>query len=160
MKSIYKFFLFSMLISIYSCNGTKNTSDSDHSLKWNIRAGDNWGGFIEETEVDAVSGATSVRLSGGAHISIPIRNNNIETGLDIIGQDQTLTYYDSEKNQTGKRTFKYTTVMLPVTFNWNVWRNKDNFPNLGIKIGLAGAYAFDPKTVTSGDPMAFEWNNF
>lgn len=159
-SSYLTFAILSILIFATSCSGPKESPNSNNTIQYSIRAGGNWGGIIEDTEIDAISGATNVRFAVGAHIIIPKGNFGIETGLDMLGQDQTLTYYNEEKEIMGERNFQYTTLSIPLTLNWNAIRNTDQLPILGFKIGLAGLYALKPGTKESGNPISYEWNSF
>jgi len=139
------------LLCINSCSTSQQTN-TDRSLKFSVQAGANKGGITEntdmtvvpgaETTVDAFSGATNYGINTGIHITKPLKYNKVESGLDYMYNSQTFTYTDAVNNYSGVRELKVSQIMLPLTYNFVLFRKI--FPNADIqlKLGYTGQLNF------------------
>ncbi|WP_291862789.1 hypothetical protein [Marinilabilia sp.] len=134
------------LFVIGSCKSPLKTSQDNSSskrLELKIQAGGNVGGIIENTdivnepgaEVDAFSGATKTGFNLGARIAVPIKNNAVETGIDIMNSPQTFTYTDPEHGFHGERDLGLTQLMLPLTWNFGLINHPQHGRQLELKVG-------------------------
>jgi hypothetical protein len=159
-KSVYILFVF-----FVSCAGLKNTGDNSEpavTTAINIQVGGSYGGFVDNTETDAVSGATSMQYSLGIHPEIWIKNHVIETGLEYVNFNQTLTYSDNEI--FGDRTYNYGQLHIPLTYNFKIVKNGvGNHPlfyvKLGINYGLQ-LYTSDESSTTYLPAYSFKKSSF
>ena len=95
-------------LSFQGCTVSKDTTGKTTG-SYLAYGGINYGGFIEDTEIDAISGATSMQYNIGLHSEIAIKNKyRIEAGLDYIEYKQTLDFNDTQNGYTGKTDFKAT----------------------------------------------------
>jgi len=150
-----------VFILINSCSTSQQTSE-DKSLKFSIQAGANKGGITEntdmtvvpgaETNVDAFSGATNTGINVGVHVTKPLRYNQVESGIDYMYSPQTFTYNDVENNYQGVRELKVSQVMIPLTYNFVLFRKLA--PNAGIqlKLGYTGQLNFVSESGTGTLP--------
>lgn len=118
------------------------------------------GGIIEDTEIDAVSGATSLTYSAGVHSEINIRGHILETGLDYISFKQDFTYLDHSQGIDGTRDFSYHQLRLPVTYNFQFFKNNENKPLLIFKAGLSVGYTFSKTITDNGALPDYRMNKF
>lgn len=149
------------LIVINSCSTSQQTN-ADRSLKFSVQAGANMGGITEntdmtvvpgaETTVDAFSGATNFGINTGIHIIKPLKYNKVESGLDYMYNSQTFTYTDAVNNYSGVRDLKVSQIMLPLTYNFVLFRKI--FPNADIqlKLGYTGQLNFVSESSTGNLP--------
>lgn len=158
------------LVVVNSCSTSQQTN-TDRSLKFSIQAGANKGGITENTDmtvvpgaentVDAFSGATNYGINTGIHISKPLKYNQVESGLDYMYSNQTFTYNDVVNNYTGVRELKVSQIMIPLTYNFLLFR--DLFPNgeIQLKLGYNGQLNFvaESGTGTLPDYTIKPWSN-
>jgi len=149
------------LVIINSCSTSQQTH-TDRSLQFSIQAGSNKGGITEntdmtvvpgaETTVDAFSGATNYGINTGIHVTKPLKYNKVEGGLDYMYNIQTFTYTDAANNYSGVRELKVSQIMLPLTYNFVLFRNL--FPNADIqlKLGYTGQLNFVSESSTGTLP--------
>ncbi len=127
-----------LLVFLASCAGIKNSSDNQEnniSTALNFQAGSSYGGFVDNTDIDAVSGATPLQYHIGFHPEIAYRNHTIETGLEYVHFNQTLTYSDNEI--FGERTYTYGQLHVPLTYNFKLFKTSDGaMPLLYLKLGI------------------------
>jgi hypothetical protein len=139
-------FLFLTLFFIGSCKSPYNASEENSSVRHpeiKIQAGGNTGGMTENTDianepgagVDAFSGATQTGFNLGARIAVPVKNNAVETGIDIMHNRQTFTYNDPEHGFIGKRDLGLTQLMLPLTWNFGIINHPKHGRQLELKFG-------------------------
>jgi hypothetical protein len=139
-------FLILTLFVIGSCKSPFKASEdtsSSNSLELKVQAGGNTGGITENTDianepgagVDAFSGATQTGFNLGARIAVPVKNNAVETGIDIMHNRQIFTYNDPEHDFLGKRDLGLTQLMLPLTWNFGIISHPQHGRQLELKFG-------------------------
>ena len=158
------------LIAINSCSTSRQTN-TDRSLKFSVQAGANKGGITEntdmtvvpgaETTVDAFSGATNYGINTGIHISKPLKYNQVESGIEYMYNSQTFTYNDAANNYSGLRELKVSQIMIPLTYNFVLFRNLLPDADIQLKLGYAGQLNFvsESGTGTLPDYSVKPWSN-
>ncbi len=138
-------------VLINSCSTSQQTS-AEKRLRLSVQAGTNIGGITENTDmtvvpgaestVDAFSGATNKGFNAGAHINKPLKYNQVETGIDYMYNQQTFAYNDVVNNYAGVRELNVSQLMIPLTYNFVLFRKL--FPNadIQIKLGYTGQLNF------------------
>lgn len=141
------------LIVLNACSITQKNA-ANKKLIYNLQGGLNVGGIVDNTDlskvpnhtdnsnVDAYSGATKLGLHAGMHIKLPLKINQLESGVDIMYNDQTFTYNDLANNYIGSRDVITTQLMIPFTYNVNFLTNSLPKADLQFKLGLVGQANF------------------
>lgn len=97
----------------------------------------------EEATVDAFSGATTkLGFNAGLHLNHRLKNNQVETGLDYMYNHQTFNYIDAGNMYVGVRELYVSQVMLPVTYNFGLFKKQLSKAEIQIKAGLIGQVNF------------------
>lgn len=158
------------LVVINSCS-TSQPTNADRSLKFSMQAGANKGGITEntymnvvpgaETNVDAYSGATNYGINAGIHVSKPLKYNKVESGIDYMYNSQTFTFNDATNNYSGVRELKVLQIMIPLTYNFVLFRNLFPLADIQIKLGYCGQLNFvsESGTRTLPDYTIKPWSN-
>ena len=158
------------LFAINSCSTSQQTN-TDRSLQFSIQAGANKGGITEntdmtvvpgaETTVDAFSGATNYGINTGIHVTKPLKYNKVESGIDYMYNLQTFTYNDAANNYSGIRELKVSQIMIPLTYNFVLFRNLLPEADIQLKLGYAGQLNFvsESGTGTLPDYSIKPWSN-
>jgi len=156
MKKIFNTILLSFcFLVLNSCSLSQKTAN-DKSLKFSIQAGANTGGITENTDmsavpgaeapsdanVDAFSGATRMGVNVGVHVNKPLKHNEVETGIDYMYNEQTFTYADAGNMYIGVRELKVSQVMIPLTYNFVLFRKLLPGADIQLKIGYLGQINF------------------
>jgi hypothetical protein len=114
-----------------------------------------------ESTVDAFSGATNKGINIGVHLNKSLKYNQVESGLDYMYNKQTFTYNDAVNNYAGYRELKVSQFMIPLTYNFILFRKM--FPNADIhlKLGYIGQLNFVSATSTGilPDYSIKPWSN-
>lgn len=84
----------------------------------------------------------------------------METGLDYISFKQDFTYLDHSQGIDGTRDFSYHQLRLPVTYNFQFFKNNDNKPLLIFKAGLSFGYTFSKTIIDNGALPDYSMNKF
>ncbi len=149
-----KLILIAISLSVAGCVTTNNINKKDKATirmsSFSFFAGPSIGGIIDNTETDAVSGATKIKYNAGLHSEINIKKYFIETGLDYITFSQTFIYMDTTYEIDGTRNFSFQQLRLPLTCNFHFFKNAKNNPLLILKLGLSIGYTFSIKITDSG----------
>jgi hypothetical protein len=165
-----KFFGIIFLIGINSCSTSQQTN-TDRNLKFSIQAGANKGGITEntdmavvpgaETNVDAFTGATNTGINAGVHFNKPLKYNQVEAGIDYMYGSQTFTYKDAVNNYSGKRELKVSQIMIPLTYNFVLFRRLAPEADIQLKLGYTGQLNFvsESGTGTLPDYSINQWSN-
>lgn len=146
--------LLSVFILIAGCTTPKETANE--KLKLSAQIGLNKGGVTENTDmnaipgleenpagtVDACTGATKTGFNAGVHANYPLKRNEVETGIDMMYNNQVFTYNDEVHHFNGQRTLHVTQLMIPATYNFNVLKNAMPAAQLQVKIGVVGQINF------------------
>lgn len=141
------------ILVIGSCTATDK---AQRKLKFSVQAGINQGGITENTDltivpdaeptpeatIDAYSGATHMGANVGMHVNKPLKYGEIESGLDYMYNSQTFTYADQGNMYIGSRDLSVHQLMIPLTYNFELFEKA--LPNAGIqlKIGYLGQLNF------------------
>jgi hypothetical protein len=114
-----------------------------------------------ETTVDAFSGATNYGINTGIHIAKPLKYNKVESGIDYMYNLQTFTYNDAVNNYSGVRELKVLQIMIPLTYNFVLFRNLLPDADIQLKLGYAGQLNFvsESGTGTLPDYSVKPWSN-
>ncbi len=143
------------LLLICSCSSTRQTT-TGRNLKLSLQAGANIGGITENTDmtvvpgvkvpaeskVDAFTGATRLGYNVGVHTSKKLKRNLVETGIDYMYNFQTFNYIDAGNFYIGVRRLQVSQIMLPVSYNLGLFKNRLPKADIGLKIGLMGQLNF------------------
>lgn len=137
------------LFVLFSCSVTERI---EKGVKYSIQAGMNHGGIIENTdlavvpnienEVDAFSGATSMGANTGVHVNIPLKRNEIETGLDYMYNSQSFKYADAGNSFSGTRDLSVSQVLVPLTYNFVLLKRLLPDSELQFHLGYVGQLNF------------------
>lgn len=139
-----KFLLPFFLLIIAGCTGIKQ-SGTPLKPYWRFEAGLNSGGIVEkndftelpEVEPDAYSGATRTGYNAGVHCVIPLLNHGIKTGIVYMYNPQTFTYQDNINGFSGERKLSTSQIMMPLTLNFSLFRQKAPEGLIHLKLGYA-----------------------
>jgi len=142
-QNFTKFLLFLLLTGCAVSNQSADRTQN-HKLVYTVNAGSNNGGIVENTDfstattipVDAVTGATKTGFNIGGHVAVPIIwGNAVESGLDVMVNNQTFKYADSVNEFVGNRNIWTTQLMVPVTWNFGFFKKSDPLGIFKIKLG-------------------------
>lgn len=136
---------------IYSCSSSSKIV-ADKYLKISFQAGSNFGGITENTDmsqvpgvkvpveatVDAFSGASFPGFNAGLHFNHPLKKDQVETGLDYMYNYQEFIYIDAGNKYIGVRELHVSQFMIPLTYNFNLFRNTFHDAEIQLKAGLFG----------------------
>lgn len=158
--------LLSFALLLLSCSSITMISDNRKPTVA-VQAGIGHGGIIENTDLkqipnvqpDAFTGATKISPVLGVHAKLPVFKNDIESGLDFMYSNQTFKYNDLTNSFRGDRDLSTSQIMLPVTYNFNLFR-KTPGGLLALKVGAVFQYnmvSIDDKSV---DLPSYEINHF
>ena len=110
---------------------------------YRVQAGLNKGGITENTDFskttdiqpDAFSGATKTGFNASGHVVLPLKRNAIETGVDYMYNNQTFRINDISNGYNGSRKIGTSQVMLPITYNFNLFKKSNPLGSLQLKVG-------------------------
>lgn len=141
-----------IILLINSCSVTDK---SKREFKFSVQAGLNKGGIVENTDLtvvqnaepvvgkpDAYSGATSIGANVGIHVNKPLKYGEIESGLDYMYNSQTFTYADQGNMYIGSRDLSVNQVMIPLTYNFELFKKALPLAEIQIKLGYMGQVNF------------------
>jgi len=163
-----------LILAILSCSMTKNSliRDNDNPEKHStisILAGLSSGGLVENTEmsgingvsnVDAITGATKTLFNSGIHTEIDIKGHKIETGLDYITFDQSIEYMVPSLSVNGQRDVQFHQLRLPLTYNFQFFRDSQNYSRLILKAGFSMGYTFSKSVSDFGNIPDYKFTNW
>ena len=137
-----------------------------------VLGGATYGGIVDNhnasgiegtSDVDAITGATKLAYNAGIHTILKGHGRAIEIGLDYIKFDQSVEYALPSLSVNGTRDFEFQQVRLPMTYNFELFKNDLNKPKLSLKLGLSVGYTFS-KTITDSEDSenmpAYEFTNW
>jgi len=162
------------LTTAYNCSSVKNSmvqnkAGQNKRADISVLAGPSAGGFVDNTvlsgisgasETDAITGATSSAFNAGVHSGINIGGHVIETGVDYIGFKQSVTYDLSSFAVSGIRDIRFHQLRLPVTYNFRFFNNELNRPKLVVKGGLSLGYTFSSSITGSEDMPVYDFSKW
>lgn len=146
-KNLQILLILSMIIS--SCS---TTDISQRKAKISVQAGLNKGGITENTDLESINipenqsdvftGATKTGYNIGLHINKPLKYGEIESGLDFMQNKQTLKYSNPNLNHLGQRQLTVNQLMIPITYNFIIFKKHLNKNEIQLKIGYLGQLNF------------------
>ncbi len=132
MKFLIKLFIPLLLLSC-------NTGQKIHRTHLSFVAGINAGGITENTDLsfigkepDAFTGATKSGYHAGIRASQRIGIVDIESGIDLMNNRQTMYYNDAMAGFSGKRELCLNQVNVPLTLGIHLFPEK--YPKAGLKL--------------------------
>ena len=149
-----KHFFSTSLISIaciicMQCNSQKEIFSPDKPLI-SLRAGGSWGGVVEETTVDGISGATNLSWHTGAHVEFYFNRNSIESGLDFIQYRQQISYNIPANQMEGRLDLNLSELRVPLTYNFRLLSSPVNENLLNLKLGVSAGFLVGEDAGISG----------
>jgi hypothetical protein len=140
----HTYFLIALII-LTSCASSRKVSEAyqNRKVKFGVEAGANKGGIVENTDltkventpVDGFTGATSMGFHVGAHAVIPLGRNDVQAGLSYFYSPQTFSYNDAVNGYFGTRKISLSQLVVPVTYNINLFKRKLDPETLCLKLG-------------------------
>ncbi len=137
------------LFLFVGCAALQNSGDErSWSPTYRLQLGANKGGIVENTDmtvvdnagVDAFSGATRRGLNASGKVMLPVKNNFVETGIDLMYNSQTFTYNDPANGFMGERKLDVTQFMVPLTYSIGLFRQNHPEGLFQIKLGYAAQF--------------------
>lgn len=140
------------ILFLWMVMGCTVTEKSQRGLKYSVQAGLNKGGITENTDltivpnaqatpestVDAFSGATRLGGNVGFHVSKPLRYGQLESGVDYMYNHQTFSFADQGNMLIGVRQFHVNQLMLPLTYNFVLFKRLLPASELQLRVGYLG----------------------
>ena len=173
-KSINILKLSLLIVVINSCS-VSNKTFKDNRLRLSVQAGSNLGGITENTDlsvvpgvkvpieatVDAFSGETNVGINIGIHASKPLKRNQVESGIDYMYNQQSFKYTDAGNMYIGIRELKVSQIMLPLTYNFVLFKRFLPDAEIQLKVGYLGQLNFVSTSSTGilPDYSINRWSN-
>lgn len=157
--------IFITALILTGCSSTK-TVEKKWQPTYKIQAGINKGGIVENTQfenleeipVDAYSGATSLGINAGAHISLPVGKNSIESGLDLMLNLQRFEYQDEANQYEGTRQLNTYQIMFPVVYNIGFFKNIQPGGLFQFKVGYLAQLNFLHQVKKTGNTPQYDKN--
>lgn len=156
---------------LLGCSAVKNAmkSQDEKTVTTSFRVGPSSGGLIENrllsgisgaSDLDAITGATKTSVNLGVHAQIRVKGHTLETGLDYIRFSQSVTYEMPSFTAEGKRDFRFHQLRMPITYNFNFFKNKDNYPLLVMRPGLSIGNTVSKSISGSGNIPDYKFNTW
>ncbi|MCF6240836.1 MAG: hypothetical protein L3J74_05765 [Bacteroidales bacterium] len=129
-----------------SCSTGKSINQKTVPIDFSIRAGINHGGITENTDlsvisnsnIDAYTGATKIGFNGGLHLSIDLKKNQLESGVDYMFNHQIFNFHDEKTQFSGVRELFVNQIIFPLTFNFRIFNKQYPQKDLLLKLGYVG----------------------
>jgi len=159
--------IFIIALMISGCSSTK-MADKKWQPTYRIQAGINKGGIVENTEFEnskeipvyAYSGATSLGANAGAHISLPVGKNSIESGLDFMLNQQKFEYHDEANQYKGTSQIMTYQIMFPVVYSIGFFKNIQPGGLFQVKVGYLAQLNFLHQVKKSGSTPQYDNNSY
>ncbi|MDA3865846.1 MAG: hypothetical protein PF489_03745 [Salinivirgaceae bacterium] len=147
---IKKVFAVTLTLVVIACSPVKHAEKTNRKAEISVYAGINKGGItentdveqLENTSVDAYSGATQTGVNVGTTVQLPVLKNQVETGLTLMWNPKTMRYNDTYRNYYGTRAINLYQLMIPITYNAGIFRSKYPHGLLQFKIGYLMQFNF------------------
>jgi len=144
---------------------------NENKTSFRLYLGGSKGGFIEESDIDAISGATNsddcikeesnAKFCAGMHMDYQINNRHgFETGLDFVQHKQSIFYDDPALDMEGIVNIDYFRISMPLTYNYIAIKNKNENAILYLKSGLSLNYIHTNNTSIIGKVPDFKLKQF
>ena len=151
MKSKFSILIIYICFLLFSCISTEK---AQRQVKVSVQGGYNYGGMVEntnlnlvpnvqatpESSIDAFSGATIGGANVGVHINKPLRYGQIETGIDYMYNHQYFSYADQGNFFIGVRKFHVNQIMIPLTYNFVLFKRSMPKADIHLKFGFLAQY--------------------
>ncbi len=138
------------LITMAGCSGSREVTEAyqNRKVKFGVEAGTNLGGIVDNTDltkiegtpVDGFTGATRVGFHAGAHATIPVGRNDIKAGINYLFSPQKFTYNDAFHGYFGTRKISLSQLIVPITYNINLFKQRFDPGTISLKFGGALEY--------------------
>lgn len=142
-----------ILVWMTSCSAPSGLTKKN-TVNYAIRAGVNYGGITENTDmsvvplarapeeatVDAFSGATRTGYNAGARVSISVGKVDLESGMDYMYNSQSFYYIDAGNFFLGQRDMDVSQLMLPLSLNVPLFHKIIPEADAWFKIGFIAQY--------------------
>lgn len=120
----------------------------DQRLQYSVQAGLYQGGITENTDmkevgdvpVDAFTGATRPGVTAGVRVEKPVRNQSVGLGLDWAITTHDFNFKDPLNGYEGSRCLTMNQLMVPLTWNIGMFRQRQAEGMLKLKIGMVGQF--------------------
>jgi hypothetical protein len=120
----------------------------------------NTDGTTGATQVDVVSGATSVRYHFGVNKNLNIYGHKIQTGLEWIQFRQNMSFTDPYHDFDGEMDINLDQIRLPLTYNFLLFQDKQHYARLKIKLGMSIGYTFSRRIDRQGRIPDTQWKDW
>ena len=157
---------FVITLFIVGCSTFQNDIDEKGTnLQTSFLVGGSFGGIVENnqltevdgtTSVDAISGATRKAVTLGIHTEFKVGSHNIETGLDYLGFDQSISYDLPSYSFFGRRDISFHQLRLPLVYNLELIKDR----KLSLKIGASIGYTISKSIINTGTLPPYQFNDF
>jgi len=171
-KTMQRKIISSVIILGFLLLGCASQQGIQENKKWSpiyrFQLGVNKGGIVENTDltvvdnagIDAFSGATRIGMNASGKVLLPLRNNHVETGIDLMYNSQTFTYNDVAHGFMGERKLGVTQFMVPLTYSIGLFRQNHREGLFQIKFGYAAQFNLFSTSDGQGDLPAYTTNSF
>ncbi len=155
-----------VVIDNQNTSETEDTTDVDAitgatktEINFVVLAGASYGGIVDNyqmsgiegtSDVDVITGATKIAYNAGIHSILKGHGRTIEIGLDYISFNQSVEYDLLSLSVNGTRSFEFQQIRLPMTYNFEFFKNYLNQPKLALKLGFSVGYTFS-KTIEDSE---------
>ena len=116
-------------------------------------------GLEDESDIDAITGATSKTFTAGLHAGININGHRLETGFDYIAFDQSVRY-TYPAGDYGQRDIRFQQIRLPLSYNLLFFRNERNQAALELKAGVSLGYTFSKSITDYGNVPDYRFSTW
>lgn len=133
------------LIALSGCANSRKVTEAyqNRKVRFGVEAGANKGGIVENTDlskiegtpVDGFTGATKIGFHAGGHATIPLGRNDIQAGINYMFSPQTFTYNDAIHGYFGTRKISLSQLIVPVTYNVNLFKQRLDLGTVALKFG-------------------------
>lgn len=154
MEATIKKMIFAVLLLCASCTVQQGDQSQAWKSRFEVIAGVNTGGIVENTnmdevgsEPDAFTGATKkngseLGIHTGGHVQLPVWSQAILTGVEVMYNKQEFYYNDAQMGYYGMRKIGTTQVMVPLCFQAGFFRKQQADGMLKLKIGYVSQLNF------------------
>lgn len=157
---------------VFLLMGCASQQGIQDNKKWapiyRLQVGTNKGGVVENTDmavvdnagIDAFTGATRRGVNASGKVMLPVRNNFVETGIDLMYNSQTFTYNDAANDFRGERKLGVTQFMVPLTYSIGILRQNRPEGLFQLKFGYAAQFNLFSVTDGIGNFPGYRTNSF
>jgi len=169
MKMIFKnrlLFFAAIMFFFAGCSASKhNLVETEKNWRISFLAGGSFGGIVENNElvgvdgtsiVDGISGATRKTVTIGIHTEVSVGSHNLETGLDWLNFDQSISYNLPSFSYYGRRDISFHQLSLPLVCNFDLTGDG----KLSFKIGASIGYTISKTVINSGILPSYKFKDF